>query len=130
MENINFTPKDILQKEFKQKMRGYDSTDVDSFLDDIIKDYESFQKNISEKDQQIDQLNSENRQLKSKIIELNNRLFEMPRTTIDPETSVDTRVMRQDKPVQENQESNVSNMDILKRLSNLERKVFGENLNN
>ncbi|MEN3240135.1 cell division regulator GpsB [Fructilactobacillus sanfranciscensis] len=130
MENINFTPKDILQKEFKQKMRGYDSTDVDSFLDDIIKDYESFQKNISEKDQQIDQLNSENRQLKSKIIELNNRLFEMPRTMIDPETSVDTRVTRQDKPVQENQESNVSNMDILKRLSNLERKVFGENLNN
>lgn len=130
MENINFTPKDILQKEFKQKMRGYDSTDVDSFLDDIIKDYESFQKNISEKDQQIDQLNSENRQLKSKIIELNNRLFEMPRTTIDPETSVDARVTRQDKPVQENQESNVSNMDILKRLSNLERKVFGENLNN
>lgn len=130
MENINFTPKDILQKEFKQKMRGYDSTDVDSFLDDIIKDYESFQKNISEKDQQIDQLNSENRQLKSKIIELNNRLFEMPRTAIDPETSVDTRVTRQDKPVQENQESNVSNMDILKRLSNLERKVFGENLNN
>ncbi len=130
MENINFTPKDILQKEFKQKMRGYDSTDVDSFLDDIIKDYESFQKNISEKDQQIDQLNSENRQLKSKIIELNNRLFEMPRTTIDPETSVDTRVVRQDKPVQKNQESNVSNMDILKRLSNLERKVFGENLNN
>ena len=130
MENINFTPKDILQKEFKQKMRGYDSTDVDSFLDDIIKDYESFQKNISEKDQQIDQLNSENRQLKSKIIELNNRLFEMPRPTIDPETSVDTRVERQDKPVQKNQESNVSNMDILKRLSNLERKVFGENLNN
>ncbi|WED56840.1 cell division regulator GpsB [Fructilactobacillus sanfranciscensis] len=130
MENINFTPKDILQKEFKQKMRGYDSTDVDSFLDDIIKDYESFQKNISEKDQQIDQLNSENRQLKSKIIELNNRLFEMPRTTIDPETSVDTRGTRQDKTVQKNQESNVSNMDILKRLSNLERKVFGENLNN
>ena len=130
MENINFTPKDILQKEFKQKMTGYDSTDVDSFLDDIIKDYESFQKNISEKDQQIDQLNSENRQLKSKIIELNNRLFEMPRTTIDPETSVDTRVTRQDKTVQKNQESNVSNMDILKRLSNLERKVFGENLNN
>ena len=24
MDNINFTPKDILQKEFKPKMRGYD----------------------------------------------------------------------------------------------------------
>lgn len=31
MENINYTPKDILQKEFKQKMRGYDPNDVDSF---------------------------------------------------------------------------------------------------
>ena len=33
MENINYTPKDILQKEFRQKMRGYDPNDVDSFLD-------------------------------------------------------------------------------------------------
>ncbi|MCZ3394371.1 DivIVA domain-containing protein, partial [Enterococcus faecium] len=46
MDNINFTPKDILQKEFKPKMRGYDPADVDTFLDSVIKDYENFGKEI------------------------------------------------------------------------------------
>lgn len=129
MENIKFTPKEILQKEFKQKMRGYDPTDVDSFLDDVIKDYESFQKDLSEKEQQINQLSSENHQLKAKIVELENQIVTTPKTVVEPSPSLDSRISRQ-KPVEENPESNVSTMDILKRLSNLERKVFGENSNN
>ena len=36
MENVNLTPKDIVNKHFKQKMRGYDSIEVDEFLDDVI----------------------------------------------------------------------------------------------
>ncbi|WP_429970915.1 cell division regulator GpsB [Fructilactobacillus sp. Tb1] len=129
MENIKFTPKEILQKEFKQKMRGYDPTDVDSFLDDVIKDYENFQKDISEKDQQVDQLNAENRQLKSRIIELENQVANNT-TAVKPNESLDSQSSRQE-PVQRNEEpvENVSNMDILKRLSNLERKVFGESNN-
>lgn len=129
MENIKFTPKEILQKEFKQKMRGYDPTDVDSFLDDVIKDYENFQKDLSEKEQQINQLNSENRQLKAKIVELENQIVTTPKPVVEASSSLNSRISRQ-QPVEEKQESNVSTMDILKRLSNLERKVFGENSNN
>ncbi|WP_395318445.1 cell division regulator GpsB [Fructilactobacillus frigidiflavus] len=129
MENIKFTPKEILQKEFKQKMRGYDPTDVDSFLDDVIKDYENFQKDLSEKEQQINQLNSENRQLKAKIVELENQIVTTPKPVVSEPSSLNSRISRQ-QPVEEKQESNVSTMDILKRLSNLERKVFGENSNN
>ena len=67
MENINYTPKDILQKEFRQKMRGYDPNDVDSFLDNIIKDYEAFNK-------QLQELSDENDRLKVQVNELNKQL--------------------------------------------------------
>ena len=46
MDGIKFTPQDILQKQFKEKSigKGYDVSDVDSFLDDVIKDYDTFNK--------------------------------------------------------------------------------------
>ena len=44
MEQVKYTQKDILERVFKQKRMGvgYDPADVDSFLDDIIKDYGAF----------------------------------------------------------------------------------------
>lgn len=35
------TPLDIHNKEFKRSLRGYDIDDVDAFLDEVIKDFES-----------------------------------------------------------------------------------------
>ena len=46
MTNLNYSPKDILQQEFKTKMRGYDPIEVDEFLYGIIKDYETYNKEI------------------------------------------------------------------------------------
>ncbi|SFH59958.1 cell division regulator GpsB [Pisciglobus halotolerans] len=97
------TTKDILQKEFKTGMRGYNPTEVDEYLDEIIRDYESFSKEIS-------QLKAENERLHSKVDELTKQ------TTVQ-------------KPSQSGQSGNtVTNFDILKRLSNLERHVFGSKL--
>lgn len=45
MAELVYSPKDILQQEFKTKMRGYDPIEVDEFLDNIIKDYETYSKN-------------------------------------------------------------------------------------
>lgn len=119
MENINYTPKDILQKEFKQKMRGYDPNDVDSFLDDIIKDYETFNK-------ELQSLSDENERLKVQVDELNKQLAvscsqPMPSA---PTGTAPTRTAPS-QPM-----SSATNMDILKRLSNLERRVFGSQLDN
>lgn len=119
MENINYTPKDILQKEFKQKMRGYDPNDVDSFLDDIIKDYETFNK-------ELQSLSDENERLKVQVDELNKQIAvsgsqPMPST---PAGTAPTRTAPS-QPM-----SSATNMDILKRLSNLERRVFGSQLDN
>lgn len=109
MDSIKFTPQDILHKQFKEKNigKGYDEADVDSFLDDVIKDYDTFNK-------EFDRLNSENERLRAKVDELN-RQVEVG-STMNAQNS-------NQQPV-----SNATNMDILKRLSNLERRVFGSQL--
>lgn len=111
MDNIKFTPNDILKKEFKEKRLGsaYDPTDVDSFLDDVIKDYDAFTKEIT-------RLQDENDRLKGKVDELNRQ--------VEIGAGVPTQSSNE-QPV-----SSATNMDILKRLSNLERRVFGSQLNN
>ena len=69
MDGIKFTPQDILQKQFKEKSigKGYDVSDVDSFLDDVIKDYDTFNKEIT-------RLQDENARLRSKVDELNRQV--------------------------------------------------------
>ncbi|HJD99572.1 cell division regulator GpsB [Levilactobacillus brevis] len=109
MENVNFTPKEILQKQFRQKMRGYDPDDVDSFLDNVIKDYDAFVK-------ENQRLQDENERLLAKVDELTRQVqvgASQPRAAATSPAS-----------------SNITNMDILKRLSNLERHVFGSQLDN
>lgn len=59
MDN-KFTAKDILEKDFKIGMRGYNQDEVDHFLDDIIQDYEAFAK-------KIDQLTNENKRLRAEL---------------------------------------------------------------
>ncbi|MYV05071.1 cell division regulator GpsB [Lactobacillus rossiae] len=113
MQEINFTTQDILQKEFKEKRMGtaYDPTDVDSFLDLVIKDYETFNREIS-------QLRAENEQLSGKVDDLTRQVNARQSVQSNVETSTSQA------------NNSVTNMDILKRLSNLERHVFGSQLDN
>ncbi|ENH97305.1 hypothetical protein J416_04783 [Gracilibacillus halophilus YIM-C55.5] len=85
------TGKDILEKNFKTSMRGYNQEEVDEFLDMIIQDYEYFQ-------QEIHQLKQENDRMKKQS-----------------ETRMRTTPS-----------NHQVNYDILKRLSNLEKAVFGK----
>ena len=43
---INLTPEEILNKEFRIDTRGYRLKEVDQFLDEIIADYQTFNKII------------------------------------------------------------------------------------
>ncbi|GEK27715.1 cell division regulator GpsB [Furfurilactobacillus siliginis] len=112
MQEINFSTQDILQKEFKEKRMGsaYDPTDVDSFLDLVIKDYETFNREVS-------QLRAENEQLSGKVDDLTRQVNARQTVSSNPETTSQAN-------------NSVTNMDILKRLSNLERHVFGSQLDN
>ncbi|KAA0550440.1 cell division regulator GpsB [Bacillus sp. BGMRC 2118] len=87
--------KDILEKEFKTALRGYNQEEVDKFLDLIIKDYELFT-------QTIEELQQENARLKRQADDTTKRPAPQP--------------------------TGNTNFDILKRLSNLEKHVFGSKL--
>lgn len=103
MAELNYTPQDILQQQFKTKMRGYDPEQVDEYLDNIIRDYESYQKEL------ID-LQEENDYLRAQVDKLAKQ--SVAAKTVEPPKS-----------------TTVTNFDILKRLSNLEREVFGKKIN-
>ncbi|PPA71765.1 cell division regulator GpsB [Jeotgalibacillus proteolyticus] len=99
-ENIaQLTAKEILEREFKTAMRGYKPEEVDAFLDQIIKDYEAFH-------ERIDALEKENQRLQQQTSEAPKRSAAQPAQT----------------------NSGTTNFDILKRLSNLEKEVFGRKL--
>ncbi len=99
-DKIKLTAKDILEKDFKTAMRGYKPEDVDQFLDLIIKDYEVFH-------QEIEDLRQENVKLKKQA---------------------ETQTTRSAQPAPPSVTPGTTNFDILKRLSNLEKHVFGSKL--
>ncbi|OIJ20074.1 cell division protein DivIVA [Anaerobacillus alkalidiazotrophicus] len=91
------SPKEILEKEFKTSIKGYNQDEVDKFLDTVIKDYEQFQK-------RIELLENENAKFKKEAEK-------------NPEQQTRQGVTQGN-----------TNYDILKRLSNLEKHVFGNKL--
>lgn len=99
-DKLKLTAKDILEKEFKTGLRGYQQEEVDKFLDLIIKDYETFHK-------EIEGLQQENTRLKR---------------------MVDEQKTKQPVPPVQQPVYTSANTDILKRLSNLEKAVFGSKL--
>ncbi|MBM7642232.1 cell division regulator GpsB [Streptococcus loxodontisalivarius] len=108
MADILFSPKDIFEQEFKTSMRGYDKKEVDEFLDDIIKDYESYIATI-------EKLREENASLKEKL----KTASSAPKAASAPvaPASPQQRVVEP-----------ASNYDILKRISRLEKEVFGKQI--
>jgi len=94
------TSDQIFEKEFSSSFRGYNTDEVNDFLDKIIEDYNTFEKMLTE-------LQEENRRLKANAGEVVSRRAASNGTT--PRT-------------------NTQNFDILKRLSNLEKHVFGDKL--
>lgn len=103
---ISLTPQDILDKEFKVDVRGFNLKEVDQFLDVIIGDYEEFAKIIREKDAEKEELLEEITKLKQEIRNLE--------TNIEIAKSGST------------EKKEVTNVDIMKRLSQLEKIVYGK----
>lgn len=101
LDRIQLTGKDVFDKDFKSTMRGYNPKEVDEFLDIIIQDYDAF-------NQEISRLQQENDKLKKN-------------TSEQQQQYTRTRAPQQNTQV---------NYDVLKRLSNLEKAVFGKKLAN
>ena len=104
-DRILLTGKDILEKEFKIDTRGYRPQEVDKFLDIIIRDYEEFYAIIKEIENEKKDLIEDNIKLKQEIRNLRTKLSVLQ---------------------EEGSTSGVSNSDLLRRLSNLEKIIYGK----
>ena len=106
-DSFNLSSKDILEKEFKIDTRGFRIKEVDAFLDEIIEDYEHFEKVIKALEREKGDLQDEILSLKQEIRNLKTSI-EIAKTDSDDNSK------------------NNSNLDVLKRLSQLEKIVYGE----
>ncbi|MCS4488607.1 cell division regulator GpsB [Streptococcus sciuri] len=110
--NVKYVPKDIFEKDFKVTMRGYDRREVDEFLDVVIKDYEAFMA-------EIERLKAENSSLKK-------TKSEQAKETVSSYRKTNSFYGAQPKVIKSSQTA--TNLDILKRISRLEKEVFGKQI--
>ena len=104
---VKYTPNDILERRFKIDTRGYRLKEVDQFLDDIIGDYEQFLEIINS-------LEKEKADLLSEIMSLKQ---ELRNTKLNIEVADNSNG------------GEVTNVDIMRRLSQLEKMVYGQKNN-
>ncbi len=105
---IKLTPQDILEKNFKIDTRGYRLKEVDQFLDDIIGDYEQF----------LDIINNLEKEKADLLAEIMNLKQELRNSRLNMEVVSHSR-----------SNGEVTNVDIIRRLSQLEKMVYNSKVN-
>ena len=108
MASIIFTAKDIFDQDFKREVRGYSKDEVNEFLDDVIKDYETYAALVKA-------LREENTRLREEIAK---------KSQAAPQETPIASTATQEFP----QVTTATNFDILKRLNRLEKEVFGKQI--
>lgn len=101
---FNLTAKEILDQRFHVDMKGYSIKEVDMFLDKIIADYQEYDEFIDELGTHLKKYEEENIKLKREINALRKQCEEVN--------------------VDNSEYNNYDNLDIIKRISNLEKAVF------
>lgn len=104
-DRIELTSRDILEKDFKIDTRGYRPQEVDKFLDIIIKDYEEMNSIMKDLEREKKQLVEDNINLKQEIRNLRNKI---------------------DVLSESEGNGNISNVDMLRRISKLEKIIYGK----
>ena len=102
-DKIALTMQDILEKEFKIDARGYRMQEVDQFLDTIIRDYNEYNTIIKKLTEDNAALSSENASLKQEVRNLKSNI----------ETA-------------KGGEKEITNVDLLRRISQLEKIILGK----
>ena len=103
---VTLTPQDILEKDFKIDTRGYRLKEVDQFLDIVINDYEELFKIIRENEKEKEDLLNEIMTLKQEIRNL--------KIKVEIANNADEK------------DSATANLDVMKRLAQLEKIVYGK----
>lgn len=138
LNDIKLSAQDILKKQFRSKVKGYDPDEVDSYLDQIISDYETFQDIIEDLYGRIGELQGQVIDAEKQVKQEEQAVKEIPAavpasaTTESKEEDVKTYVpssqrQRADFALGNSSSTNgeiSTNMAIIQRLSTLERKVY------
>lgn len=127
LNNIKLSSDDILKKQFRVKVKGYDSEEVDSYLDQIISDYDTFESIVEDLYGQIGKLQRElmdaKKQSATAINEADSTAEEGVKTYKLTRQQVAQNIPNHaDESDSEQAES--TNMAIIQRISTLERKVY------
>lgn len=101
-DKLFLTPNEILEHEFKIDARGYRMQEVDKFLDMVIRDYTEFLRTIKKLEQDNVNLIDDNRKLKAEY-----------------------RKLKESIEASSSNSSQGGSADVLRRLSNLEKIVYG-----
>lgn len=104
-DRLYLTPEEILDHEFKIDARGYRMQEVDKFLDMVIRDYTEFLRTIKKLEKDNLDLIEDNKKLQAEYRKLKSSI----------EASSDTT----------SNGNQMNNSDLLRRLSNLEKIVYG-----
>jgi len=102
-DKISLSMQDILEKEFKIDTRGYRPQEVDQFLDVIIKDYNEYN-NI------IKSLLKENKELSASCHSMKEEI----------------RNLKSNIEAAKYGEKEITNVDLLRRISQLEKIILGK----
>ena len=105
-DRITLSSKEILEKEFKIDARGYRLQEVDKFLDVVIHDYNEYNNIIKELAIKNNSLFEENENLKNEIRDLKSNLEALKYSSKE-----------------------VTNMDLIRRVSQLEKIILGKENN-
>ena len=108
---INLDIDAILDKHFSTEVKGYSPIQVDEFLDLVIRDYESYEILLEELRDQLEAKTKEVESQKTKITQLEGRVrdLEENEATVSPSVT-----------------SNLSQVDILRRIARLEQEIFNK----
>jgi len=102
---LKHSPRSILNQQFNVDFKGYSPIEVDRLLDEIIRDYEEFDKTIESQQAIALKLQQENARLQSLVVELQSK------------SSVQTS----------SEAAGLSQSDVLKRLARLEEQLYKQN---
>ena len=104
----------IYHKIFEGTKPGYDALQVDSFLDIVIKDYESMEQYIADNDAEMEEL-------KNKVKMVNTQLakVEAENATLKEKLG----------DISENDDASLNNLELLKRISKLEEALSKAGIN-
>lgn len=121
LEDIKLTPENILKKQFRAKMKGYDQEEVDAYLDQIISDYENYEKIVASLQNQINDLNTQLTQAKQAQVS-------SPKVEVeedDVKTYNPTKASAPSNNYEEDDNNEITtNVAMIQRISTLERKVY------